>query len=92
MTRSKITNRELATAQAILDHKDVIEIRSVDLSDILHIDIKRAGMLLKRLGWRLEKLAGHRTVWHRDGSHKDYPHQPRNIIVKRAELLGVILN
>lgn len=91
MTQTKMSERELAVCQAILEHKGITKIRSLDLSDILKIDVKRAGMLLSRLDWRMERLKRHHTVWHKEGSHKIFENQPRKILVKRAAMLGFVL-
>lgn len=87
----KLSQLECATAQAILDHKKITAIRPPELGEILQISDKRAGSILKRLGWRREPVKSG-ALWHKDGMDKIFANNLGVRIRFKAKRLGVILN
>lgn len=87
----RISQLDCATAQAILEHLRITEIRPPRLAEILQISYQRAAAILNRLGWRREPIKN-RARWFKGGMDKLFDNNLRVRIRLRARRLGVILS
>lgn len=87
----RISQLECATAQAILEHLEITAIRPPRLGEILQVTDKRAGSILKRLGWRREPIKN-KALWYKDGMDKIFANNLGKRIRFKAKRLGVILS
>lgn len=88
-SKKSLKDIDVATAQAILEHFGINELRTGTLAEILNCDNKRAGYILRRLSWTRDPTPRVNPMWRRKGMSKIWPTFQKTKIVKRAARMGV---
>ena len=90
--KKRLSDLECATAQAVLNKKNIKKIRPAELQKLLQVtSIQRASMILRRIGWRRTTKRCVGTTWYKDNADKVFSYQQSRLIKLRALKLGVVL-